>query len=59
MGVSIGDAILMIIISIILVACASFLFSQANKNKNSEIYITSIDDYIISDDGKIIYNNGQ
>jgi len=32
------------------------LITENPKNKNPKIYITSIDDYVISDDGNIIYN---
>jgi hypothetical protein len=32
------------------------LITENPKNKNLNIYITSIDDYLISDDGNIIYN---
>ena len=33
------------------------LITENPKNKNPEIYITSIDNYDIADDGNIIYNN--
>lgn len=35
----------------------SNLITENSKNKNSEIYITTIDDYPIAENGTIIYNN--